>query len=119
MRITESRLRQVIREVLSEMNNMSGPVGRYTPQNIADMQAQGQYVPQGKEGQFLSMGGGHEDYDEVTKIIQDLKRIENLEARHAAFQSLEKEITNNPRDPRMAKMEKHIDYIKSRAFKQV
>ena len=103
MRITESRLRQVIREVLSEMNNMSGPVGRYTPQNIADMQAQGQYVPQGKEGQFLSMGGGHEDYDEVTEIIQDLLSIKDLGKRHTAFQS---NMQSMPKD--------HIDYIKSR-----
>ena len=106
MKITESRLRQVIREVLSEMNNMSGPVGRYTPQNIADMQAQGQYVPQGKEGEFLSMGSGHEDYDEVTKIIQDLKRIGVLDKRRDELESkmLEK--------PHMAK---HIDYIKFQA----
>jgi hypothetical protein len=71
MRITESRLRRIIRQVIAESGYDGSTYERHND----------------VVGQFRPIGSSHQNYKEDTRIIQDLLRVDPLE-REAELQNM-------------------------------
>jgi len=66
MRITENRLRRIIRQVISETYD---EYDKYSQDHIDDMMSRGQRFPQGLKGQFRPRGPLQSGYDLDSTII--------------------------------------------------
>ena len=94
MRITENRLRRLIRQVISETYDS---YDRYSQDDIDDMMGRGQKIPQGLKGKIRPRGPLQSGYDVDTKIILNILKL-SPQSEMEAREMLSSELKNYPEE---------------------
>ena len=99
MRITENRLRRLIRQVISETYDPYDR--RYSQDDIDDMMGRGQKIPQGLVGKIRPRSPLQSGYNVDTKIILNILELnpqDEMEARKLLSSELKKIKEEHPEE---------------------